>query len=918
MKIGTFIPHLLIFNREKRMKQAQSQKPHWWINNLTPAAVKNEVCQQSQIRGCIVDMQNVADAIAYTNEFDQLLNENLDAPTGAAFQKVMLNAAQTFVAQPGGWVSIPFLPVILNDQKDVENGLAVLGVDLNQQHTLLQLSAVPENIAFAAELIRMGYSLNFSDVLIKDQIQRIIAAYIAGLQARQIDNLDINQSQLFLSVPVNTDEISNIAQVGREHCTEAEIDYMQKLYAWFSTMLSSDEMTALVGAGAHKPEIIWTDVLPADGANADTYYIEMLDGDANFEANVHLICRSTQAGISTTEAISSPCNDGDIPAFSEEHIESFYERRKKAADAAWRKAIRLVREKSGELAADKKSFGLFNAEKVGIDATVNDILEKNLVARIWQHDHTVWRSDPKEISNRLGWLHCPQRMLQNVKYLESFVAEIVLTNQFSHVVLCGMGGSSLAPEVFQKTFGTKQGYLEVLVLDSTDPWAMHHVDDTIDLEKTLFIVSTKSGGTVETTSMMKYYYHRLAAKVGTERAGQNFVLITDPGSSLIAVAAKFGFRRVFLNDPNIGGRYSALSYFGLLPASLTGIDVRSLLEIAQGMAVHLSQMPAQADNLGVQLGAMLGKGALSGKDKLTFILSPAIENFGAWVEQLIAESTGKEGKGILPVVGEKVLSPQYYQDDRLFVYMHVGEDRTNESAVLNLIKAGFPVIDIHMDTILELGAQFLLWEFATAVASAVMDIQPFDQPSVESAKVLARKMVAEYKESGSLTTEKPIFQQQDISVFGCCEGNTLSEILTTYLGQLKGNKYCAIQAYLPPSEDVHTSLADMQTRIHSNKHCAVTVGIGPRYLHSTGQLHKGDAGNGVFLQITSDPVIDLQIPDEMDVSESSISFGILKMAQALGDQEALRSVGRSVLHVHLGKDVYSGLKQILLSLAKLQ
>ena len=648
------------------MKQAQSQKPHWWINNLSPAAVKSEVCKPGQIRGCIIDLQNMADAIAYTSEFDGILNENIDAPTGAVFQKVMLESARAFSAQPGGWVSIPFLPVVLNDQKDVENGLAVLGSDLHQEHTLLQLSAVPENIDFAAELILKGYSLNFSDVLIEDQIQRILTAFAAGVNARQSEGLDVSQVQVFLSVPVNTDEISNIAQVGREQCTEAEIDYMQKLYTKFSEMAASDALKALCDAGVHMPEIIWTDVLPADGANEDTYYIENLDGDANFEANLHLACRSMQADVDVASSIETPCGESDIPVFSNEQIITFYERRKKAADAAWRKAIRLVREKVGDLQVQKASFKLINADKVGMDETVRDILDKNLVARIWEHDHTVWRPDPKEISNRLGWLHCPQRMLQNVKYLESFVAEIVLNNQFTHVVLCGMGGSSLAPEVFEKTFGTKQGYLEIMVLDSTDPWAMHHVDDTVDLEKTLFLISTKSGGTVETLSMMKYYYHRLVAKVGAEKAGKHFVAITDPGSKLIPIAEKYNFRRIFLNDPNIGGRYSALSYFGLLPAALTGIDVRSLLEIAQGMAVHLSQMPAQVENMGLQLGAMLGKGAVSGKDKLTFILSPAIENFGSWVEQLIAESTGKEGKGILPVVGEKVLSPQYYGDDRLF------------------------------------------------------------------------------------------------------------------------------------------------------------------------------------------------------------------------------------------------------------
>ncbi|MBI9051997.1 MAG: hypothetical protein JEZ00_21460 [Anaerolineaceae bacterium] len=902
------------------MEQAQSQndhvQPQWWINNLTPQAAKSDVCQREQIRGCSIELQAMADAIAYTNEFDEILNQNPESSPYMILQSIIHQTAQQLSAKPGGWISVPFLPIILSDQQAVADGLNLFSEQMHQKHALIQLSAIPENMAYASEMIREGYSLNYTDVLVVDQIAQLLQAYLDGVNARLDQKLDISANHLFLSVPVNSDEIANISQVGRDQCTEAEIDYMQKLYGVFADLVGSDAMQKIIDAGAKKPELIWTEILPSDGAYADTYYIEMLNGDANFEADLHLICRSTKDEITCGKMIVSPCEDKAFSGLSVEQMTSFYDRRRKAADQVWRKATRLIRDKLNQLAQGKTSFMVHNAQKVDIDATVQHIQQNDILSRIWQHDHTVWKDEPKEISNRLGWLHCPERMLQNVKYLESFVAEIVLDNEFSHLVLCGMGGSSLAPEVFQKTFGVKADYLDISVLDSTDPWAMHQIDDTLDLEKTLFVISTKSGSTIETTSMMKYFYHRLVAKVGVERAGTHFVAITDPGSSLIDVAKKFGFRRIFLNDPNIGGRYSALSYFGLLPAALTGIDVRTLLEKARGMQVHLSALPTHAQNMGLQLGAILGQAALSGKDKLTFILSPAIANFGSWVEQLIAESTGKEGKGILPVVGEKTLSPRFYHDDRLFVYMHVGEDHTHESAVVNLIKAGFPVIDIHCDSILELGSQFMLWEFATALASAVMKIQPFDQPSVESAKISARKMVQEYKESGSLTTRQPIFQQQELSVFGECPGNTLGEILTEFLNQLQGDKYCAVQAYLPPSEDVHSALADIQTRIHSNKHCAVTVGIGPRYLHSTGQLHKGDAGNGVFLQITSDSVIDLQIPDEMDQPGSSISFGILKMAQALGDQEVLREADRPVLHIHLGKDVYSGLKQIALSLAK--
>ena len=915
------------------MKKEDAQtgvvQPHWWINNLDSQSAQSILMDQlnneTNLQGCILQVATIADLIAMTHEFDTILEDRSLASSIVVLEKSISKLGSMLLkkylpihqANPAaGLVSIPMLPCIFPDQKSILNCMRLFDEDFQGPNSLVQIPALPENIAFAGELLQMGKSIHFTDVMLEDQIQKIIKLFVAGITDLLSRDQDITRISFYLSAPLCRDDI-----IAEEHRltsdqTKAELGYMAHLSRTLQKYQDSNEMRALLAKGANPIQMIWTDTYPADGALAETWYMDHLPAGSYFEADLFQVARITKVlkeskAPSLMDLPTAP-SDVELPG----RVENFYNRRRKLVEDAIIRATRIIREKGAKLQTSHNSFEIHNPDKLDLASAQEKIKKEDLISRIWQHDYHVWNPKPNEISNRLGWLHSPQCMLQNVKILESFVAEIILENRYTHVVLCGMGGSSLAPEVFQKTFGVKPGYLELMVLDSTDPWAMHNVDDTLKLENTLFLISTKSGSTIETTSMMKYFYHRVVAKVGAEKAGQQFIAITDPGSSLIKIAEQYHFRKIFLNDPNIGGRYSALSFFGLLPAALIGINVQGLLETTRSMQTQLMRFPGDEFQTGYLLGTAMGQAAKMGRDKLTFILSPVLESFGGWVEQLIAESTGKNGKGILPVVGEKVLSPRYYQDDRLFVYLHLSGEHTHDESIQNLIKAGFPIIELECASIMELGSQFLLWEFATVLAGSILEIHPFDQPDVENAKIMARTMVSEFKKTGSLTALQPTFQQGDISIFGTHVGGTLSEILAEFLNQLQGDKYLAIQAYLPPSEDVISALTDMQTRIHSNRNCAVTIGLGPRYLHSTGQLHKGDRGNGVFLQITSDPVIDLMIPDEMEGSSASLSFGILKMAAALGDQEVLKTAGRQVLHIHLGKDVYSGLKQISLSLAK--
>jgi glucose-6-phosphate isomerase len=544
-----------------------------------------------------------------------------------------------------------------------------------------------------------------------------------------------------------------------------------------------------------------------------------------------------------------------------------------------------------------------------VDAVFAEMIKNRVPDRIRQKDYTLWSPSPTEITNRLGWLHSPRVMTGCLRQINDLV-NAVKKDGYTHALLLGMGGSSLAPEVFRKTFGVSGGYLDLAVLDSTDPGAVLAFSQKLDLAKTLFIVSTKSGGTVETFSFMKYFFNLTAKRVGAAEAGRHFIAITDHGSALAELASVHRFRETFLNDPEIGGRYSALSFFGLVPAALMGVDVKKLLDRAAGAAEkEMSFEESHPDALsGLYLGAAMGELARVGRDKLTFVFSPQIAGFGDWLEQLIAESTGKEGKGILPVVGEPLGPSAVYGDDRIFVDIHLAGDKVQDEKITHLGKAGHPIIKISLPDVYDLGGQIFLWEMATAVAGHILGSNPFDQPDVEAAKILARKMIVQYREKGFLPEEAPALRREGIDVYGDCPAHSPGDALNIFLGSALPNGYIALQAYLQPTAETDAALLHLRNGLRGQYHLATTAGYGPRYLHSTGQLHKGDGGRGVFIQLTADDPRDVPIPDEMGQGGSSVTFGVLKAVQALGDRQALLHVGRPVIRFHLGGDVAGGLK----------
>ena len=514
----------------------------------------------------------------------------------------------------------------------------------------------------------------------------------------------------------------------------------------------------------------------------------------------------------------------------------------------------------------------------------------DVVGRIWRKDHTVWKPDPAEIEDRLGWLTVPQLMRREIPALEFFAREIREAG-YRHVVLLGMGGSSLGPEVLRCALGSAQGYPQLIVLDSTVPAVVQGVSDAIDPANTLFLVSSKSGSTIEPNCLYDHFRALVDSACG-QRAGDNFIAITDPGTVLERLASDAGFRRTFLNPTDIGGRYSVLSYFGLVPGALLGIDTRTLLERAETMAQECGPDRPASKNPGAWLGAAMAQMVSEGRDKLTLVTSPHIESFGLWIEQLLAESTGKEGKGIIPVVGEPHLSPEGYGEDRQFVYLRLEDDDNVESDdfALAIAEASHPLICIDLQDRYELGAEFYRWEFATAIAGAVLGIHPFDQPDVQAAKDITDAMLAHVQQTG----EFPAVQAE----------TSFDQLLVG----IQPDSYVAILAYCQQTTEVDASISLLRQRIAQRYGVATTAGYGPRYLHSTGQLHKGGPASGVYLLLTTDPEPDVPIAGR------PYTFGQLAQAQAMGDLQALRAASRPVAWVRLDDDVVGSIDSLAASI----
>ena len=545
------------------------------------------------------------------------------------------------------------------------------------------------------------------------------------------------------------------------------------------------------------------------------------------------------------------------------------------------------------------------------DAVCNDWNSSGKIERFWRKDASLWTWDDEE--KWMGWIDIVERQQRDLAAF-SALAEDVKSGGFESVLLLGMGGSSLCPEVLALTFGRQPGYPALHIVDSTNPEQVKAARDRNDPAKTLFIVASKSGSTLEPNVLKQYFFEETRKAVGAGKAGSHFIAITDPGSKMEQVAKSDGFRHIFYGDPQIGGRYSALSNFGVVPAAVAGLDVPRLLsEAAKGVAAARQPL---AQNPGVQLGLLLGTAANARRDKITFFTSPEIHDLGAWLEQLIAESTGKEGKGITPVDREQIGAPEVYGSDRVFAYIKFAgtSDSSLDAKVAALEAAGHPVVHFELADRYEIFSQFFTWEIATAVAGSVMEINPFNQPDVESAKVEARSLTSAYEETGKLPEHSPVLEEGAIKLFtaeayakalrSSALQPTLEGYLHAHLSQIHTGDYFAALAFLPMFPEYEAAIQEFRHKVRDAKKVATCMGFGPRFLHSTGQDYKGGPNTGVFLQITADHPVDVQIPGQ------KYSFGVVVAAQAAGDLAVLESRGRRVLRVHLGADIGAGLKAL--------
>lgn len=567
------------------------------------------------------------------------------------------------------------------------------------------------------------------------------------------------------------------------------------------------------------------------------------------------------------------------------------------------------------MSINKQTYKLPKELADAVAASLDDWKQNNKVARLWQKDASLWTGTDE--SNWLGWLTITEEQIANIEALKQIAGDIKKA-RFKHALLLGMGGSSLCPEVLRLTFGKIKGFPELHVLDSTDPAQIRAIEAKVDLKSTICIVSSKSGSTLEPNIYKQYFFERVKAEVGEKEVGNRFIAVTDPGSKMQQVAETDKFRKIFFGVPSIGGRYSAISNFGMVPAAVMGLDVAKFLKNTEEMVKACGASAAADSNPGVILGTIMGVAANHGRDKITIIASPGISDLGAWLEQLIAESTGKIGKGIIPVDRERLAKPATYGHDRLFTYLRLASkpNKAQDAAVAALEKAGHPVVRIALPNTYTLGQEFFRWEIATAVAGSLIGINAFNQPDVEASKIETKKLTSQYEATGSLPPEVPFFEASGIKLFAdennvaAVHGPTLVAVLKAHILRLGAGDYFAVLGYITMNPANEKVLQGIRHAVRDKKKVATVLGFGPRFLHSTGQAYKGGPNSGVFLQITCDEAKDLPVPGQ------KYTFGIVKTAQARGDFAVLAERGRRALRVHLGKNLKSGLAALTKAVQK--
>jgi len=837
-----------------------------------------------------------------------------------------------------GYVSLEVSPKLARQGERTLAEAKRLWAAVDRPNLMIKIPATREGLPAITKAIAAGINVNVTLIFSLKRYAEVMEAYLQGLEARAAAGEPLGHiasvASFFVSrVDTKVDKrLEEIISLEDERAAKAAalrgvaaVANAKIAYRRFQAVFESERFLALKALGARLQRPLWASTSTKNPAYSDILYVQELIGphtvntlpQKTMEAFIDhgevrlTLTQDVDAAEQNLQALEEIgiSMDSVTQELEDEGVSSFARSFETMLESIAGKRREIIARQSGIQAN-------FNAYDDLVERALQETTAHEILPRIWRHDHTAWKPEPAEITNRLGWLHSPEEMLARVPQIEALVYAVQQAG-YTHALLLGMGGSSLAPELFSRTFGTAAGYLKLHVLDSTAPGALLEVSQRLDPAKTLYIVSTKSGGTVETLSFFKHFYNQTLTAVGAPEAGDHFIAITDPGSKLVEIAKRYRFRATLLNDPDIGGRFSALSYFGLFPAALLGVDLKGLLASARAAAQKCAADVPPAQNPAALLGVALGELAKEGRNKATFILPSELASFGDWVEQLIAESTGKEGRGILPVVGEPLGSPEEYGDDRVFLHFSLGAQAPGDAQdgrTLEMLEGrGHPVIRLHLDDKLQLGGQFLLWELAIAVAGQRLGLNPFDQPDVEAAKIKAREMVTVYQETGSLPKQTPALETGAFSVYGEVQASTAPQALKAFLSGAGEGDYIAIHAYLQPDEGTSAALGDLRLKLRRRYRLATTLGYGPRFLHSTGQLHKGDSGQGLFIQFTASHPTDVPIPAEAGAPDSAITFGTLQLSQALGDSQALLDKGRRVIRFHLDGDPAELIRQLSLA-----
>jgi len=839
-----------------------------------------------------------------------------------------------------GYMSLEVSPYLAHDTDGTLEEARRLWKAVGRENLMIKVPGTSEGIPAFQQLISEGINVNVTLLFSQSVYEQVAEAYIAGLEEFSRRNEDVGKvasvASFFISrIDSAVDTLAtarmNAAKDPAEQALlrsilgKIAIANAKLTYQSFRNIFRGTRWESLSKRGAQSQRVLWASTGTKNSNYSDVVYVEELVGPETVNtmppATLSAFRDHGRARLSLTEDIESAQDYMEtlqsVGISMSEVTDTLLDEGLKLFSDAFDKLLTAVEKSTQRDAASGVSQQTLTlpADIAGsVKTQVNNWRAESKVLRLWERDPSLWTNSDE--GSWLGWLTIANDQLAH-KHKLTAVAEDARNGGFTHALLLGMGGSSLCPEVLKLTFGRIAPHPEVYVLDLTDPSQIRALEGKIDLSKTLFIVSSKSGSTLEPNIFKQYFFHRVKQVVGAEKAGTRFIAITDPGSKMEHVAQGDKFRFIFHGLSSIGGRYSALSDFGMVPAAVLGMDTQRFLDRTEEM-VHacMSCVPVD-DNPGVMLGIVLGMLAEKGHDKLTIITSPGISGLGAWLEQLIAESTGKNGHGIIPVDCEQLGPPEVYSNDRVFAYVRLesGPDRTQDEMVTALEQAGHPVIRIAVGDTYDLGQEFFRWEIATAVAGSLMGINPFNQPDVEASKTATRELTTEYERTGSLSTEKPVFEEPGVSLFtdeknaaalakAVGQNQTLAGYLRAHLNRLNQGDYFALLAYLPMFPEHEQLLQQIRRAVRDHKRVATCLGFGPRFLHSTGQAYKGGPNSGVFLQVTCDDEADLAVPGQ------KYTFGIVKAAQARGDFQVLADRDRRALRVHVGVDVNAGLSKV--------